>query len=509
MGTRHLVPPTMPAIGEDAVPAFSSARNLRWNVAGLALPLAAAFVALPLLIQNFGLERFGAFSLVLAAYAYVSVLDLGLASAITFRVAEALARGEPRERMLKLVYTAGTVVVALGCAFAVIGWFVAGWAPSLIDGAAPGLAEETVQGLRILAVSLPAVFVGTLLAALLSGHSRFAQVNAVRIVSGVLFTLGPALASFWRPDIAWACCILAAVRLGAAAIYLLQCRALLRPHSEHVTWRPSRGALATLLSFGSWLTVSNLVGPLMVYVDRFYLAMVRPVAEVSYYVAPYELATKLALIPAGVLPVLFPMLVARWVHRSAGGNQLPVQLASAMAVGCAIPAAAMAVLGPEVMLYWMKAQVPESSAAALQVLAGAVYLNCVAQVFFMQLQAMGRTDVVAKLHLCELALYAVLLWAFTERWGVVGVAAAWGLRVAVDCIFLCGFVGARISKIERRECWRVTGFSVVLATTLSAMAWIPSLWIRVAIACVLSAVGFAVRRTLLASVLGPPTGRRL
>jgi O-antigen/teichoic acid export membrane protein len=480
---------------------------LRWNIAGLALPLVAAFVALPLLIQNFGLQRFGAFSLVVAAYAYVSLLDLGLASAVTFRVAEALARGEPRQRILQLVYTAATVVVALGAAFAVVGWFAAGWAPFLIDESSRGLAEETVQGLRILALSLPVAFAGTLLAALLSGHSRFAQVNAVRIVAGVLFTLGPALASFCRADIAMACGILAVVRLGSALVHLLQCLPLLRPASERVTWRPSRGALAALLSFGGWLTVSNLVGPLMVYMDRFYLAAVRPVAEVAYYVAPYELATKLALIPAGVLPVLFPILVARWVHRSVGGSRLSLQLALAMAVGCALPAAVLAVFGPEIMLYWMKAQVPESSAAALQVLAGAVYLNCVAQVFFMQLQAMGRTDLVAKLHVGELALYVGLLWAFTDRWGVVGVAAAWGLRVAVDCFFLCGFVGARTSESERRECWRVMGLAMVLGATLSAMAWIPSLGIRAAVACLLGAVGIAMRRTVLAYILGEPARR--
>jgi len=504
MGTRHLVAPAMPGVADSASRALSSNRNLRWNVAGLALPLVAAFVAIPLLMQNFGLQRFGAFSLVVAAYAYVSMLDLGLASAITFRVAEALARGEPRQSMLKLVYTAGIVVVTLGSAFAIVGWFAAGWAPLLIDGSSRELGAETVQGLRILALSLPIAFAGSLLAALLSGHSRFAQVNAVRIVSGVLFTLGPALASLWRSDIALACGILAAVRLGAAMVHLLQCRVLLRPDSDGGPWRPSHGALAALLSFGGWLTISNLVGPLMVYMDRFYLAAVRPVAEVAYYVAPYELATKLALIPAGVLPVLFPILVARWVHRSVGGSRLSVQLAAAMAVGCAVPAAALAVFGPEIMRHWMKAQVPESSAAALQVLAGAVYLNCLAQVFFMQLQAMGRTDVVAKLHLCELALYVALLWAFTERWGVVGVAVAWGVRVAVDCLFLCGFVGARTSESERRECWRVTGLAIVVGSAFSAMAWIPSVWIRAAVACLLCAVGIATRRTILAYVLGEP-----
>jgi O-antigen/teichoic acid export membrane protein len=257
-----------------------------------------------------------------------------------------------------------------------------------------------------------------------------------------------------------------------------------------------------LFAFGGWLTVSNLVGPLMIYMDRFYLAAVRPVAEVAHYVAPYELATKIGLIPAGVLPVLFPLLVSRWIHRGAGGARLPAQLAAAMALGCAGPAAMLAVFGPELMQAWTGTQVPRSSASALQVLAGAVFVNCVAQVFMMQLQSMGRTDLIARLHVGEVAVYACLLWFLTGRYGVVGVALAWGLRVALDTVLLCGVATAPLARFERRLCWGILAATLAFGTLLGALAWVPSLALRAAGPLVALLILLAWRRPITSFLLG-------
>jgi O-antigen/teichoic acid export membrane protein len=133
-----------------------------------------------------------------------------------------------------------------------------------------------------------------------------------------------------------------------------------------------------------------------------------------------------------------------------------------------------AVFGPEIMRSWTGLQVPPSSAAVLQLLAGGVFVNCVAQVFFMQLQAMGHTDIVARIHLGELVFYALLLWLLTQRWGAVGVALAWTIRVMVDALLLCAVTAQRMHEEVRPMCWQVLAMTLAFGVALSASAWLPS-----------------------------------
>lgn len=64
-----------------------------WNLAGSLLPLGAGLVAIPLLIGQLGLERFGLLSLAWLLVGYFSLFDFGLGRSLTRLVAEKLGSG--------------------------------------------------------------------------------------------------------------------------------------------------------------------------------------------------------------------------------------------------------------------------------------------------------------------------------------------------------------------------------------------------------------------------------
>jgi O-antigen/teichoic acid export membrane protein len=70
------------------------------------------------------------------------------------------------------------------------------------------------------------------------------------------------------------------------------------------------------LSFGGWLTVTNIVGPLMTYMDRFFIGAMLGLSAVTYYVTPYEVLSRLQMLPQAIMGVLFPAMAA--AH---GGDQ--------------------------------------------------------------------------------------------------------------------------------------------------------------------------------------------
>jgi O-antigen/teichoic acid export membrane protein len=70
------------------------------------------------------------------------------------------------------------------------------------------------------------------------------------------------------------------------------------------------------------MTVSNVVSPLMVYVDRFLIGAFLSISAVAYYVTPHEVVTKLLVLPGAVAAVFFPAFSRN--GRAGGGDRSPL-----------------------------------------------------------------------------------------------------------------------------------------------------------------------------------------
>ncbi len=279
------------------------ARNALWNFTGLAAPLLVAVVAVPFLIEGMGKERFGLLAIIWMGIGYFSLFDMGLGRALTKLVAEYLGRDEP-ETLHGLIWTAIWLIFGLGVV-AMLGVFAA--TPLLIAdvfNVPVELQAESVAAFHILALGLPVVILTTALVGILEAHQRFASIAVLRALLGTLTFLAPVLTLQATPSLAVATAALLAVRVVALVLYfLLASRSrpeLLRPLRPHRIW------LRLLFSFGGWLTVTNIVGPVMVYFDRFFIATLLTLAAVTYYVTPYEVVSRLLIVPIAAMSVLFP-----------------------------------------------------------------------------------------------------------------------------------------------------------------------------------------------------------
>ena len=76
------------------------------------------------------------------------------------------------------------------------------------------------------------------------------------------------------------------------------------------------------------------------------------------------------------------------------------------------------------------------SSLALQVLSCGIYVNSLAVIPYTALQAGGRADITAKLHIAELLPHLAVLIVSIHLWGINGAAFAWCLRVVVDTALL-------------------------------------------------------------------------
>lgn len=420
----------------------SIARSTLLNLAGHAAPLLAALLAVPALVAALEPARFGFLSIAWVIVGYFGLFDLGLGRALTRVIAE--RSGTSRESELPVLSrTALLLLCVAGMVMGVLLAVLSPWLCTSILRLPEGLQAEAVSALQALALCLPFVTLTAALRGILEAHQRFGWVNALRIPLGVLTFLVPVVVVAFTPDLAWLCVALAVLRVTGALAHWVVCLrlypSLVRPGAT--SWQ----GIAEMFGYGMWLTVSNVVGPLMVYLDRFVIGALASVAAVAYYTAPYEVVTRLWLVPAALTGVLFPMFAGSHLADPALTRRvyskglfalvavmLPLTLALAWSAGFWLS-------------FWLGPDYAREGLRVAQILCTGVFFNSLAHLPFSLLQAAGRADLTAKLHLVELPLYIGALAWLVPAYGIDGAALAWTGRCVVDAALLFVFARNRLA----------------------------------------------------------------
>ncbi len=457
--------PTGPGSSLEAMPDLAPlvARNAVLNLGGLAVPLVVALVAVPVVVNGLGTGGFGLLSLIWVMLGYMALLDLGLGRATTKFAAEALATGDLRT-VAASARIAAALQLALGLAAAAA---LVAATPALVGrflDIPAALAGEARRSFRFVAAVTPVIMVTNTFRGLLEAKQSFGVINAVKIPVGTANFLVPMVGVLAGWPLSTIVAVLLSVRAVALVVYAA---AALRAFPSVLRGVEVRGAdLRALLGFGGWVTVSGVVSPVLVYVDRFVVGALRSVEAVGYYAAPHELILRLAILPSSVASTLFPALSATAGAGREGETERLV--AGVLKFLLMVAGPALVVLGflaGDVLTLWLGEAFAARAAPALRLFTVGMAANVLAYVPAVLLPAAGRPDVPAKLHLAELPVYLPVLWLLAARWGVTGAAAAWALRMFVDAVLL--FVAAvRVGLIRP---------SVIAPSLRPAAGWVGAL----------------------------------
>ena len=441
-------------MAEGAEPALTGgqllARNALWGFLAQILPMAVALFTIPWLIRGLGVERFGILALAWLVVGYFSVFDLGLGRALTKVVAEKLGKGEDAE-IPTLVWTGLALMLAFGLAGTVVVAALSPWLVGDVLKIPPDLRAETLRSFLLLAFFIPVVIVISGLRGILEAYQRFNLIARVSIPTGVYTYLGPLFVLPFSNDLPVVVAMLVAGRVVACFAYLAFCLQAAPDLRANVGL--DRSKVRQLIAFGGWLTVTNIVAPFMVYLDRFLIGALISVAAVAYYVTPYDVVTRLWLISGTVAGVLFPAFAASFhVDRRRlvllyGKGLKYVYLALFPVVVCIVG------LAHEGLHFWLGEEFASHSDRVLQWLAAGVLFNAIGGISSTLLQGAGRPDIQAKLHLLELPFYLGVLWWVTTTHGVVGAATVWTLRIVLDWAavsWLLGWLVPEAARVTRR-----------------------------------------------------------
>ena len=407
--------------------------NAGWNLLATVLPLLAALLAMPWLAHQMGVERFGILSLAWVLIGYFGLFEFGLGRALTKFVAERTGRASAHE--LPAVCSTATALVALagvvgGAMVALLAWWPQAW----IDRVPAALHDEVTRSLLVIALGIPPTVGTAAFRGVLEGQQRFKLLTAIRIPAGVLIFVAPSITAFFSPRLDWALCSIVLARWLVLLAHAVPCLA-----SIHMAWGlVSRRWVAPLLRMGGWLTVSNVVSPVIVYADRFVIGGLLSAVALAHYAAPFEMVSRLLVLPVALAGALFPALAAVQGAAPGAAHDLTASRAlrgkaAALTLWSVLPLALLgAVFAPPLLALWMGPEFAQQGGMAARILLVGFVFNAIAHIPFAALHGYGLARQTALLHLLELPLYLVGLVLLVRQYGIEGAAAAWALRAALD-----------------------------------------------------------------------------
>lgn len=431
----------------NSVHKFGALHNILWNLTGNALPLLAGVVAFPSLLNGLGIERFGLLSLAWVLVGYLGLFDLGLSRAVTHVVAERTSASDTKAAS-RAAATALTLMWLLGTMAAAVAWALTAWlAHGLLEMPAE-IRQEAVASFRVLVLSIPFVIHTAGLRGLLEAQNAFRVASVIRIALGVGTFCGPLIVVSLGGGLVEVMAILVAVRFTGWLAYKQAVTKCMRVSCEDYVF--DRKWVGPLLTYGGWITVTNIVGPLMVYLDRFIIGTILSVATISYYTVPYEVVTRAWAISAAIAGVLFPLFSASWNSDKEKGASY-MQKGALYVMFILFPVLALAAyFAPEILGLWLGEEFAQKSTVAFRWLAAGTLVSAVAQIFFALVQGAGRSDWTGKLHVAEAIPYWLLLLLLLNQYGVAGAAMAWFARSAVDAFALIWLAG-KLGSLYRRS----------------------------------------------------------
>jgi hypothetical protein len=242
------------------------------------------------------------------------------------------------------------------------------------------------------------------------------------------------------------------------------------------TPRVERRQLDKLLRFGSWLTVSNVVGPLLLSMDRLLVGSILGVSALGLYAPVYELVTRLSLIPGSVMAALFPAF-STLTNRAATEIRMEMRRAQRLLALLMLPVAVLGVsLAPIILQRWLGDEQTADSVAAMQVLLVGLFFLSIGAVPFTLVQALGKPKWSAMVHSIELPIHAAVTWFAVARFGIVGAAGAWSLRAIYDAALFDAAVRRMLGRGEAAPPAHVARATMAIGITAGGMAML-SAWL--------------------------------
>lgn len=407
--------------------------NTVFSLIGHILPALVGLYSIPILITNLGNEAFGILTIVWMIVGYFGFFDLGVGRALTKMLSNKIGQ-DAIDETPQLVWTGLLLSILMGCFAAFIMSLLSTEFLHDLLNLSPDIKSEMKQSLNLIVFLIPIITSVGVLREVLASFQRFDLINYLRIPVGSLTFLAPVLMLNFSTDMTDIILSLVVLRVIEWIANFILCISVVPGILTNILF--DRSKIFSFLKFGGWLSISNLIDPVMLYMDRLMIASIISVSAVAYYAVPFEIISRLLIIPGAISGVLFP----------AFGTLLVSDPERAKKIFCNGVRYTFIIMVPIVFILfnftseglrlWVGDDFSDQGSILMQILLIALLLKSLTYFPYSLLHAAGRPDLTAKVHIIEAPIYGLTVWVFITHLGIAGAAITVLLRSAIDNIIL-------------------------------------------------------------------------
>ncbi len=403
------------------------AKNSLLNLMGMIIPPVVGIVAIPFAIRGLTTDGFGILSIVWIFLGYLGILDFGISRASTKFAAESLSKRDNgfssvfwiSLRLNFLFGIAGALIILLTKDFLIT---------NILN--VPDLyVKETELSFIYLGIALPFILLSLSMKGILGAAQRFDLVNFVYVPTTVVSLLIPAMSYFFKYDLSTVVLLIIVTRICAALVYFYICIKIFRTRLFPV--RIETPALKKMMIYGGWVTVSGIISPLLVYMDRIFIGAFLSMSDVSFYSAPFEAIYRLRIISIALMTTFFPEFSAL----GSQNNRTAILMSRSIKIiliSTGVASILLFFFSRDILSLWLGKSFMHQSTTIFRIFSIGIAINALAYVPFTVFQGTGRPDLPAKFHILEFPVYIVLLFVGIKLFGIKGAAVAWMVRIILD-----------------------------------------------------------------------------
>ena len=473
-------------------------RNSLVSVAGSAVPLLVTVATLPFLLGAIGPERYGVLALCWLFMFYFGQADFGIGRATTYWVAK--LHSEDAHAARSMMTSAVLAGAGAGLAMGTLGWLVATAFFTLSFDIPPAMRAELdslpiLIGAGIFATSLQQAIQGSL-----AGRERFVSIAFAQM-----------LANASLPLLALLTALLIDVQMMALMLATLVGRVLGLAAAAFDLWRsqlreeiapPQRAQVRSLLQFGIWIMLATITAPLLITLDRLVIGSSLGAAAVAAYTIPYQLVSRLQLLPQSLMNVIFPRMAIAEGDKAKEMAYFYVIAISA----CFLPIViGLMLLMQPILELWLGNNLDPASVPVGMILLCGFLFTATSQTIVFYLQARDDGRYVGVVQIAEIVPYLALLLAAAEAFGLVGIAVVFTARRLIENLFFVARSGFGLARFGMTQLPALAGLAVAFALE----GQLTGLWARLAAGAAIAGVAFAASCMVAPADLRRLVGTRL
>lgn len=413
---------------------MSIKKNTLWNLVGSGAPLLIGAITIPYLLKEMKVELFGVLTLIWVLIGYFSLFDFGLGRALT-QILSKLRYNENKQYLSDIA----SVGIILICYLGIIGGVILavlacplGYNWLKINQV---FQDQVVVSLLIASIGIPLTTLTSGYKGILEAYLEFSYVNYLRMLLGVGNFALPALSVyFFGANLPKIVISLVLVRLIVLLLHIICVSKLLEV--KYVKLKPHKAIVNDFAAFGSWMTLSNILSPLMVTADRFVLSAIVGASVLAYYTVPFEVIIRLLIIPAALTGAFFPQISALLNKDKKKAKVLFKQCVKLIFIVMFFICITIAIFSKIGLTIWIDKNFADESWYVASILVIGILFNSIAQIPYATVQASGNVKATSIVHLTEFVVYIPLLIVSVYYFGIIGAACTWICRAALDMILM-------------------------------------------------------------------------